>query len=160
MRGAVASLLLLSGCAYAFTFGGGGPDRSAANVYVMSLVDSTSDGRGGPLVTERLRSRLGMPEEHSARFVLEGEITAVETENIAVARADGPAAGLATLRVRGQARLADRAGKVVFETGSREGTAELVVGGTVSETEDMRRQAMERACTALGDSLADAVMAR
>jgi len=173
LRSAVTALLMCQfGCAYAFTYGGGSPDKPQDHVVVQPFVDQTSEGRAGALVTNRLRERLGPPDATSPRLALEGEVVGIETGNLPVARPGGVAAGIGILRVRGVGRLRDKAGNIIFETGVRVGSSEFTIGslqsrspenpheGTVSQTEDMRRLAMERACAALADEIAEAVMNR
>ncbi|MEW5852855.1 MAG: LPS assembly lipoprotein LptE [Myxococcota bacterium] len=154
-------LLAAGGCAYAFTYGGGSPEHDTPSIFVSPLTDRTAEGIAGAMVTERLRQRLGHPLPSSKTdFRLEGDIVAIEGGNIPVFRPGGTAAGLSVLRVRGKARLRDANGNVIWESGDRTGSAELVVADSVSQTEDMRRLALERACVALADELADAVLAR
>jgi hypothetical protein len=85
-----------------------------------------------------------------------GEVSGVEAGNLPVARPGGVAAGLSVVRLKASVRLEDGAGLVTWTSGERVGSAELVVGPSVSETEDMRRLALERACAAVADELADA----
>lgn len=160
-RLAFAALVLASaGCGYAFTYAGGAPDKPTVNVVVEPLVDSTGEGWPSSVVTDRLRARLGPPRGGASEFVLTGEVTSVSTANVPVFRPGGVAAGLGVLRVRGVVRVRDRRGRSIVPDTEREGSAELVVGQQVSQTEDMRRMALERACQSLADAFADVVFDR
>lgn len=157
----MAATCALAGCSYAFTYGGAeGSHAARHDVRVEPLSDATGEGSLAALVTDRLRARLGAPRGDRATLVLTGEVTSIEVTNLPVARPGGVAAGLAVVRVRGVVRVRDLAGRSVLDGAQREGTAEMVVGRSVSETEDQRRLAVERAAAALADELADAVTAR
>jgi hypothetical protein len=158
MRCVLAWAIFLGGCSYAFTYGGATPERLARNVRVDPLLDETAEGWPAAVVTDRLRVRFGPHDDHRPLQVLEGEVLRIEGGNIPVARPDGTAAGLSVVVVRGRARLKAPNGVVLLDVGERAGSAELVVGTSVSEIEDGRRLAVERAAQALADQLADAVM--
>ncbi|MBI5497378.1 MAG: hypothetical protein HY904_20355 [Deltaproteobacteria bacterium] len=160
-RAAAVALVaaLAAGCAYGFTYGGGAPGEPRTRaVRVEPLADLTAEGWVASVVTDRLRARLGGPPD-GAVLALTGEVGPVSMSNVPVARPGGVSAGLAVVKVRARVRLVDAAGRVVVDGVEREGSAELVVAQTVSETEDMRRLALERAARALADELAEAVEA-
>lgn len=147
-----------AGCTYAFTYGGAPADPQAAplNVHVSALTDLTSEGWPAAVVTDRLRQRLGHPRDGA--WVLTGAVTAIHAGNVPVYRSgQGVTAGLAVLRVEGRVNVKRADGTPVLEA-QREGSAEMPVGDTVGQTEDMRRLALERACQDLADQLADAVL--
>ena len=146
-----------AGCAYAFTYGGGSPERPTVNVRVEPLVDQTGDGWPAAVVTNRLRQRLGTPRGGPSERTLHGEVTGVAVNNLPVARPGGVAAGIMVLRVQGVFRLVDGHGSVVRADTALEGVAETTVAQSVGETEDLRRLAVERAAVALADAMADAV---
>lgn len=152
--------MMMTGCAYSFTYGGGAPDRSTPSIFVQPLVDRTPEGVAGACVTDGLRARLGHPEPGKGVWTLAGEVVAIESGNIPVMRPGGVAAGLSEVRVRAWARLLDARGKVLWDSGERVGRAELMVGHSVSQTEDMRTLALERACRAVAEEIADGVLTR
>jgi hypothetical protein len=151
--------LLVGGCAYGFTYGGGSPQRDPINARVEPLADLSSEGWPASVVTDRMRERLGQPRGAGAWSVT-GEVLAVQGGNIPMYRpGTGVTAGVAVLRVRGVVTVKDAQGRTLLDRAEREGSAEMVLADSVSETEDLRRLALERACKALADALSDAVLA-
>lgn len=160
MRCLLLATLAVQGCAYAFSYGGASPERLALSVDVEPLVDRTPEGIAGALVTDALLRRLGHPVPGQVTYTVRGEVLAIESGNLPVARPGGVGAGLSEVRVRAAVRLLDGTGREVWHSGERLGRSELPVGASVSETEDARRLALERACAAVADELADALIDR